>query len=147
MENGVNDLRSENAKIINKAAAMPMPSTKKFPLLATSSSGGDVYSAFIAVAPSCLIVAFGLPSLQPPTLSLVELGQTHNSNMVSKPVWICSWASHIVHASDPLSPSMNACVGNSAYIAGYPQPPNCGIWVAFIAASNTFIVLAVEGWI
>ncbi|GAU39527.1 hypothetical protein TSUD_222970 [Trifolium subterraneum] len=38
-------------------------------------------------------------------------------------------------------------VGNSAFIAVRPHPPNCGIWVAFIAASNTIIVLGVKGWI
>ena len=43
--------------------------------------------------------------------------------------------------------SMLTCVGNSAFIAVRPHPPNCGIWLAFIAASNTFIVLGVKGWI
>ncbi|PNX93220.1 hypothetical protein L195_g016371, partial [Trifolium pratense] len=35
-------------------------------------------------------------------------------------------------------------VGNSAFIAVLPHPPNCGIRVAFIATSNTFIVLGEE---
>ncbi|MCI33544.1 vacuolar protein sorting-associated protein, partial [Trifolium medium] len=39
------------------------------------------------------------------------------------------------------SPSVRGCAGNSAFTAVQPQPPNCGIWVAFIAASKTFIVL------
>lgn len=38
-------------------------------------------------------------------------------------------------------------VGNSAFIAVHTQPPNCSIWVAFIADSNTFIVLGVKGCI
>lgn len=28
-----------------------------------------------------------------------------------------------------------------------PSRLNCGIWFAFIAASNTFIVLALRGWV
>jgi len=28
-----------------------------------------------------------------------------------------------------------------------PSRLNCGLWFAFIAASNTFIVLALRGWI
>jgi len=38
-------------------------------------------------------------------------------------------------------------VGNSAFIAVTPSRLNCGLWFAFIATSNTFIVLALRGWI
>ncbi|CAJ2671883.1 unnamed protein product [Trifolium pratense] len=52
------------------------------------------------------------------------------------------------HVTTPKQTKM-ACVivGYSAFIAVRPHLPNCGIWVAFIAASNTFIVLGVKGWI
>ncbi|PNY13704.1 hypothetical protein L195_g010367, partial [Trifolium pratense] len=43
----------------------------------------------------------------------------------------------------PIGPEREGGVGNSTFIAVRPHPSNCGIWVAFIAASNTFIVLGV----
>ncbi|MCH82958.1 pre-mRNA-processing protein 40A-like, partial [Trifolium medium] len=49
------------------------------------------------------------------------------------------------HISSPPVSDSNLKVGNSAPIAVRPQPPNCDIWLAFIAASNTFIVLGVKG--